>query len=148
MKQCLRIALWMVILTGCLQAKPVTPGPNTTKTPWSFNFNDLVLGKLGDVNEHQKNSFPSLNGMNMTANRLEALKCCIEGLEYANESCTNQNGRIDDTLDALKIGSGNALHKGSKNTTCERPKTSNFEDFVKTIETFVQSVNNGQLPRK
>ncbi|KAJ4945807.1 hypothetical protein JOQ06_023485 [Pogonophryne albipinna] len=126
MEQCLRIALWMVVLTGCLQAKPVTPGPDATTTRWSFK--KIHFGLLRDVNEvdcRQSNAtFPSLRGMDMTADCVEALACCIEGLNDAKLHCTNKNERIEDTLDDLI--------KGSENMSlpeCKRPKTSKFEDF-------------------
>ncbi|KAK9518440.1 hypothetical protein VZT92_023746 [Zoarces viviparus] len=133
MDQCFRIALWMFCLIGYLQAKPVSSGQDDLRL--CSGQDDLRLCSLARDVECENVTFASPT--NVEVNCFDAaLQSFKGGLVRARASCKDEDERINDTLETL------ARFPSTNSTECTLDtKASQFKDFVKDLETFVQRVN-------
>ncbi|KAK2848809.1 hypothetical protein Q5P01_008643 [Channa striata] len=135
MEQYLRIALWMFLLMGYLQARPTISS-------------DLCFECLREVSCEQNVTFISPTNVKDKCYNA-ALKSFENGLFHAKKNCSDENARMDDTLHTLPtMKHYKTKHSPDANSTeCKwenEASRKQFANFVNDFEDFIQRLLTNQ----
>ncbi|XP_069388202.1 uncharacterized protein [Paralichthys olivaceus] len=143
MEQYLRLALWMFLFIGHLQAKPII---TTTSKPQGTGFN---MGDLGF--NFLRNNVTCDPRLNFTSPKnvqehcyYGALKCFKDELMRTANNFTDGKNYISQTWEALDQNTDIKQCDNTSECQWENSKKP-FAGFVNDMETFVQQVNSNKM---
>ncbi|MEQ2224727.1 hypothetical protein ILYODFUR_010440 [Ilyodon furcidens] len=141
MKHCYRIAIWMFLLLGFLQAMPVCVR--------SVDVSKLDMPDCDLLTEEvlcaENVTFVSPASV-PTHCPVKALSAIKDGLYHAREKCKDEYNRVGFFLDILEQIPGFSEMKTSSNYTSVGEGTRKpFADFVIDFETFIQRLKSAAV---